>query len=152
MRRCLTVVAVSLVLASLSQALVIAGPYADDLSKCLVKATTDDDKNYLVKWMFAAAALHPQVAAIANITDEQRAELSLNAGKMFERLLTESCKSETQSAVKYEGPGTLTTSFQVLGQVAAQGLFSHPAVSAFMSDFTKYMDKEKLQKLVSPPQ
>jgi hypothetical protein len=65
-------------------------------------------------------------------------------------LLTDSCRTETQAAVKYEGAMTLQASFQVLGQVAAQGLFSNPAVAKFMADFTNYLDKEKMEKLVKP--
>jgi hypothetical protein len=52
--------------------------------------------------------------------------------------------------MKYEGPGALGASFQVLGQVAAMGLFSDPSVSSFMRDFTKYVDVRKVQGLAPP--
>ena len=29
-----------------------AGPYTDDLSKCMVAATTDQDRGNLVEWIF----------------------------------------------------------------------------------------------------
>src|SRR5713226_8174117 len=128
----------------------LAGPYGDELAKCLVKSTTDADKTYLVKWLFAAAALHPDVKSIASVSDAQRDELNKNAAKLFERLLTESCRSETQEAVKYEGPSTLESSFNALGQVAARGLFSHPTVARGTGELTNYVDKQKLERVFRP--
>ena len=48
-------VAVTLLLASLATEPALAGPYSDDLTKCLVRSTTNADRNALVKWMFATA-------------------------------------------------------------------------------------------------
>ena len=144
----LAVITVAFALAALSPAL--AGPYGDELAKCLVKSTTDADKTYLVKWLFAAAALHPDVKSIASVSDAQRDELNKNAAKLFERLITESCRSETQEAVKYEGPSTLESSFNVLGQVAARGLFSHPAVATGTGELTNYVDRQKLESVFRP--
>lgn len=146
----LVVISAAVSLAVLSAESALAGPYADELAKCLVKSTTDTDKNSLVKWMFAAAALHPEVKSIASISDAQRDELNKNAARLFERLITEACRSETQEAVKYEGAGTLSASFQVLGQVAARGLFSDPAVARSAADFANYLDKQKLERLFGP--
>jgi hypothetical protein len=127
-----------------------AGPYSDDLAKCLVRSTTPSEKTTLMKWIFAAAALHPDVKGIGSVTEAQRDELSKSTGRMVERLLTESCKNETQDAMKYEGPIVFQSAFSVLGQVAALGLFTDPSVSTYMSDFLKYVDKAKVQGLLPP--
>jgi len=145
-----SVVSAAFCLAVLSPGSAIAGPYSDDLAKCLVKSTTEADKNYLVKWMFAAAALHPAVKSIASVSDAERDELNKNAAKLFERLVTESCKTETQEALKYEGPSTLQTSFEVPVQVAGRGLLSDPAVARSLADFANYVDKKKLEQLFGP--
>jgi hypothetical protein len=89
-----------------------AGPYGDDLAKCLVESTTHDDRTALVRWMFAAIAAHPAVASIAKVTPEVMEGANKSASALFMRLLTESCKEKAQKALKYEGPGTLQTSFQ----------------------------------------
>jgi maltose-binding protein MalE len=122
-----------------------AGPYADELAKCLVRSTTASEKNALMKWIFAAAALHPEVKGISSVTDAQRDELSKSTGRIVERLLADSCKTETQDALRYEGPAVFQSSFTVLGQVAAVGLFTDLSVSGYMSDFLKYIDKAKMQ-------
>lgn len=121
-----------------------AGPYSDDLSKCLVRSTGDAEKRTLVKWIFAAVALHPEVADISSVTPAQRAEMTRNTAKIFEKLLADSCRTEVQQAVQYEGPQTIGSSFQVLGQVAARELFSNPNVAANMADLGKYIDQKRI--------
>lgn len=127
-----------------------AGPYADELSKCLVRSTSSDDKALLVQWIFAIMVLHPQVSRLATVSDAQRAELSKGAAALFQNLLTRSCLSETREALKYEGNSTIEASFRVLGQVAARELFANPKVAAGMADFTKYIDQKSLENALRP--
>lgn len=127
-----------------------AGPYTDDLSKCLVSSTSKDDRASLVTWMFSAASLHPAVKSIASVTPRQLDDANKKAGELFMRLLTDSCKSQTQQAMQYEGPNTIQASFQVLGQVAGQELFTSPEVSGAMAGLAKYIDEAKLKELSQP--
>lgn len=126
----------------------VAGPYSDDLSKCLVRSTGDAEKRTLVKWIFAAVALHPEVADISSVTPAQRTEMTRDTAKIFEKLLTSSCRAEVQQAVQYEGPQTIGSSFQVLGQVAARELFSNPSVAANMADLGKYIDQKRIAEVM----
>ncbi len=128
-----------------------AGPYSDEMAKCLVASTSEADKNFLVKWMFAAAALHPAVKSISSISDAQRNELNVKTAKLFERLLTESCKSQVQTAIKYEGQSTIESAFQVLGQVAARGLFSDPSVNGFIAQLGNHIDPKKMESVLGAP-
>lgn len=125
-----------------------AGPYSDGLARCLVRSTSDADKNDLVKWMFAAAALHPAVMSLASVSDQQRDQSTRNAAKIVERLLTESCRAEARDALKYEGRNTLESAFQVLGQVAGRGLFADPAVARNLAEFGKYIDQKKVDEML----
>ncbi len=126
-----------------------AGLYADDMGRCLVSATSTKDKTDLVRWIFAVAALHPEVANIAAANASQRVELNRQAGKLFQRLLTEDCRKQTQEALKYEGAIAMQLSFQVLGQVAMQELMNHNAVRNGFSELSKYMDESKI-KAIAP--
>jgi hypothetical protein len=125
--------------------LAIAGPYGDEFTKCLVRSTTEADKNFLVKWMFAAMASHPEVKSMASISAEQVDELNKRTAMLFQRLLTESCLTQTQEAIKYEGGSPIEGGFTVLGSVAARGLMSHPDVAVFMSGMGNYLDSEKIE-------
>ena len=125
---------------------VAAGPYTDELSKCLVRSTTDADKTLLVQWMFSTAALHPDVRWMANVDDGKRAEVNKKTAAMFQRLLTQACVAEAREAVKYEGASTLETGFNVLGQVAGRELFANPSVANGLAELDKYVDQPAIQK------
>ncbi len=126
-----------------------AGIYTDDLSKCLVKATTDADRLDLMVWIFDALASHPAVSSRVTITPAQREDSDRRAAKLLTRLLVEDCRSQTIDGVKYEGASAIQQSFTVLGQVAVGGLTSDPSVSKNIAGMAQYMDQEKFKKLLS---
>lgn len=124
-----------------------AGPYGDDLAKCLIESTTKNDRTSLVRWMFASAAAHPAVKSIANVSQKELDNANETTGKLFTKILTKTCREQTSKALAYEGTATITTSFQLLGQVAATELFSSPEVQKAMSGLEKGLDKSELSKL-----
>ena len=83
------------------------------------------------------------------ISAEQRDEINKDAGALVTRLLTESCRSETQQAVRYEGPATVQYAFQVFGQAAAGDLLANPRVAEGMKGLAKYLDEGKFKSLMS---
>lgn len=137
----------ALLLGLLSSQVAFAGPYADDLSKCLVGSTTQEDRMALVKWVFSAASAHPAVKSMVSVSEKQLDDANKGTADLFMSLLTVSCKSEAEKTLQYEGQVTFQTSFQVLGQVAGQELFSSPEVTAAMSGLGKHLDSKKLESL-----
>lgn len=135
-------------LALFSSELALPGIYTDDMARCLVNSTSVAERNGLVKWMFASAALHPAVKSIASISEGQRQESDKYMAQLVQKLLFESCRTQTQQAVKYEGQLAFQSSFEVLGQVAARDLFSEPSVAKGMSNLNNYIDKQKMQTLL----
>lgn len=128
-----------------------AGPYTDDLSKCFVASTTEADKAQLVEWIFFALSLNPKISPYAQITEAQRTAADKNLAKLFERLLAETCASQTRQAVQYEGTEALGDSFKLLGQVAAKEIFKDPAVAAGTAKFADYLDEKKLKEALGLP-
>jgi hypothetical protein len=125
-----------------------AGLYSDSLARCLISNTSATDKTNLVRWVFATMALHPAVSDLSPaLSESKKDELSRMTGTLFERLLTDDCRTETQEALMYEGPLAMQTSFEVLGQAAMQGLMTHSSVIAGLSDLNKYIDETKLLEL-----
>ncbi len=124
-----------------------AGPYADDLSKCLVSSTTAADRSDLVRWMFTAAAAHPDLAAMIEVTPAQLDKANSAVGALLMKLLTESCRKQASDAVTLEGPTTFQTSFEVLGRVAGTELFSNTGVANAMAGMEKHLDSKKLAEL-----
>lgn len=125
-----------------------AGVYTDELSKCLVSSTTAQDRVALVKWMFSAAASHPAVKDIVAITPEKIDQENQIIGKLFMRLISESCAKQTKEAIKYEGVMAIQGGFQVLGQVAGQEMFTSPEVANNMAGLQQYIDNDKIEALM----
>jgi len=123
----------------------IAGVYGDELSKCLVEHTSDDDKIVLTQWIYAIMSVHPSAAALAEVAEADRNAVAKKAGGVFENLLTMACKDSTTKAVRYEGIETLKSSFNVLGQIAMTTLMTHPKVSAESENFVKFVDLAKVK-------
>lgn len=136
-----------LLLSAIGSSAAVAGPYADELSKCLVESTSQRDRIELVRWFFSAASLHPAVEPLTTLTDEQIDASNKTIAEMITKLLTESCRPETEAALQYEGPSTIELSFQVLGQVAGKELFTSPEVAAGLAGLERHLDLEALSSL-----
>jgi hypothetical protein len=134
-----------------------AGPYTDDLSKCLVRSTSGADQSTLMQWMFGLLALNPAVKADSVVTAPRREAYDRKAAALMERLMTVDCHKETVEAIKFEGNSAIEASFRVLGEVAFRGLMSDPSVAADLQAFAGYVDPAKLTALgkeagvVDPP-
>ena len=150
-RRSIFIVAL-LVISGLMSTTANAGIYGDDMAKCLVRSTTTQDRSVLVKWIFAAAASNPEVKSMVSVTEHQRNKLNKSIAKLFERLLTDSCRKETQAAYKFEGKATISSSFNLLGQVAGRELFSDPNVTKSVSGLAQYIDQKKMSDLFASAQ
>ena len=126
----------------------VAGPYGDDLGKCLVGSTSAEDKATLVRWIFGIASLHPAIGSISAVTEAQRGQMDRSVAALFEALITDRCKTQTENALRYEGQTTISTAFEVLGQAAMMELFSNPDVAKGLSAFTEHLDQKKFEKLL----
>jgi hypothetical protein len=126
-----------------------AGPFADDMAKCLVNSTSPADRTVFVRWMFSLITLHPDLTAMSNVTPQQRDQLTRQTGALFQKLLLESCRVQTRRAVQNEGPQTIQYAFQVLGQSATVGMLSDPHVADAAKTLAQYMDEEKLKALLA---
>jgi hypothetical protein len=124
-----------------------AGIYTDDLTRCMVSATSVGDKTDLVVWVFAALAIHPAVKQYANIAPDARERIDTNIANLIERLLTKDCRSQAVAALKYEGEGAMNGSFEVLGKVATQELMTSPAVGTAIGSYASKIDNAKIAAL-----
>ncbi len=82
---------------------------------------------------------------MANIPPKPGDDLNKGTASLFTVLLAERCKQEAQQALKFEGARTFETSFQVLREVAAQGLMTDPSVINFMTGLENHLDTELLE-------
>jgi hypothetical protein len=128
-----------------------AGPYTDDLSKCLVQSTSPADRLILVRWIFAAMSHHPAVASMTRVTAQDADRIDAQMADLFTRLLTVSCQSQAKLALAYEGDQAMSQSFSLLGQVAGKEIFSDQNVQHAMTGLKNHLDIKRLQKLMPTP-
>ena len=136
--------------AALAPSRAAAGPFTDDLSKCLVNKSSAEDKTLLVQWIFTTIATHPSVQSLAVVPAGKREDVTRRAAKLFEDLLAIRCNEEARKAVQYEGPSVFSASFEVLGKIAAGGLLTDPTVGAETAKLAEYMDQKRLQAAFPP--
>lgn len=139
---------VAVAVTSLTMTSSYAGVHTNNLSECLVESTSKQDRLALVSWLFSAASFHPAVKSSSSVSRDQLDAANRDSAELFVRLLTESCKKESEKALKLEGQISIQASFDVLGRVAGRELFSDPEVVAAGSGLDEYLDKKRLRTLV----
>lgn len=120
-----------------------AGIYTDDLTRCLVRATTPEDKITLVHWIFSAMSASTHVAPLTTITDADREKSAQDMARLTERLVLVDCRREASEALRYEGAQAFPDSFGVLGETAMVQLMNDPAVNAAMARLNTYINDAK---------
>ena len=146
-RKILYIFTVLTFLLNISNQPTFAGPFADDMAKCLVTSTNNRDRNKLLKWMFKIYSDHPEVSYMVDLSDREKKVIDKDVADLFTRLLSEDCLDESKKAQKYEGNTVFFNSFQILGQVASQGFIGNPDVQRSMKKVYELMDYEKLNYL-----
>jgi len=139
--------ALSFGLALLASGAAQAGPYSDDLAKCLVKAASPADVSVFMVWLFSAMSLQPDVKPYTAMTDAQRDAASKKAAELMQRLMLVDCHAETVAAIKFEGAHSIETGFNVFGQAAGRGLFSSPEAAGYLGKMETYFDTAKFEAL-----
>ena len=146
-RKILYIFTVFTFLLNISSQPTFAGPFADEMAKCLVTSTNNRDRNKLLKWMFKIYSDHPEVSYMVDLSDREKKVIDKEMADLFTRLLSEDCIDESKNAQKYEGNIVFFRAFQSLGQVAAQGFMGNPDVQKSMKKVYGLMDYKKLNYL-----
>ena len=134
-------------LLNISNKPIFAGPFGDEMARCLVSSTNNRDRNKLIKWIFRVYGDHPEVSYMVDLSDREKNIIDKDVADIFTRLLSEDCIDETKKAKKYEGDNALVTAFEVLGKVAANGISKNPNVERSIGKFTELIDIKKVDYL-----
>ncbi|MCU4377652.1 hypothetical protein [Acinetobacter haemolyticus] len=123
---------------------VMAGPTVDQLSDCLVKATTAADKTTVLQWTYSALAAHPDLKTFSNVTPEQKTQLDQKLAQVLQRVIVEQCSTQTKAVIQAEGIQAVGEAFQQLGQSAGEDIVKDPAVRQQLQGTLRYIDLNKL--------
>jgi hypothetical protein len=121
-----------------------AGPYADELSKCLAEKSTDAERTQLAVWLYEEMSANPTLKPMSNVTDAQRTESRKAVASLVQRLLIDDCRPQAAAALKNEGGGVALRSFWGIAQDSIGSLARDPAVTTNMSQIGQYFDTAKL--------
>ncbi len=147
MRKILYIFTVLTFLLNISNKPIFAGPFEDEMAKCLVTSTNKRDKTKLIKWIFRVYGDHPEVTYLLDLSDREKMVIDKDIANIFTRLLSEDCIDETKKALDYEGENVMFNAFRILGNVAAQGIVDNPEVKKSINKFVELIDYEKLDYL-----
>lgn len=127
-----------------------AGPYGDKLMQCLSESTTGKDRTDLVRWIYVQMSRHPSLTALSRVPPEATEQADRETAALLTRLLGDACATQTRDAVQHEGQQALRPAFESLGRVAMQELMINPDVAAGFTNFSRYMDTQKLEAVLKP--
>ena len=122
----------------------VAGQTVDQLSDCLVKATTATDKTTVLQWTFAALSSHPDLKALSNVTDSQRTELDKKFAQVLQHVIVEQCATQTKAVIQAEGIQAVGDSFQELGRSTGEDIIKNSEVKQQLQGVIRYVDLNKL--------
>ncbi|MFH4156469.1 hypothetical protein [Acinetobacter bereziniae] len=122
----------------------VAGPTVDQLSDCLVKATTATDKTTVLQWTFAALSAHPDLKALSNVSDAQRTQLDQKLAQVLQRVIVEQCSAQAKAVIQTEGLQAVGDSFQELGRSTGEDIVKNPEVKKQLQGVLRYVDLNKL--------
>jgi hypothetical protein len=121
-----------------------AGPYEDELTKCISAKMSDADRSTVAVWLYEEMSANPAVKAMSNVTEAQRTEARKAAAALAQRLLLDDCRAPAAAAFKNEGGGVAMRAFWDVGQSSIGTLARDPAVLANMGQVSQYLDTAKL--------
>jgi hypothetical protein len=127
----------------------IAGPAADELGTCLSDNTTGKERKDLARWIFVGMSAHPDMQGLSNVTDANREGLDRMMATIVTRLMTENCRSQAKLAMEKEGAASFQSAFGAIGKLAMQELMSNPKVNSSFSNYSKYIDSNKINSVFS---
>lgn len=135
-------------LALLTSQAALANPGSNQLGECLKSSTNGKDRTDLARWIFISMSAHPEMSKLTTITPAIRTDADKGMAQLVTRLLLQNCAEQTRAVMQAEGGQGMLSAFRSLGEVAMMELMSNPEVSATISGYTQFLDKEKFDALL----
>lgn len=124
-----------------------ADQVTQEFATCLTDSMTGKERKYLAKWMFISFSVHPEISAYFKVSDETKDNSNKFVGELITRLLTEDCPDLARAAIEKRGGIALKKAFGLVGKVAMEELTRNELVEESLTEFGKYVDKDKLRSL-----
>lgn len=117
-------------------------------ASCMVDALNGKERKNLAKWIFFSIAAHPDIKSYSTASPKDIKESDKFVGKLITRLLVVDCQNELKKANKSD-PLAVQKGFELVGKVAMQELMTNKDVMNTLTNYAKYADQEKINKILS---
>lgn len=149
MKKIVTALAAVVIGSAIATSSAIAGPASDALGTCLSDNTTGKERKDLARWIFVGMSAHPDIQSLSKVTEATRDELDRMMAAIVTRLITENCLSKAKFAMEKEGAASFQAAFGAMGGLAMQELMSNPEVNSSFTNYSKYLDTNKINSVFS---
>lgn len=122
---------------------------SESLGVCMVDSMTGKERKQIAQWLFFAMAAHPDMQEFSKVTENAQKKANEFIGKLLTRLLTENCPTQAKQAMEKKGSVAMNDAFGLVGKVAMQELMTNKGVTDSISGFEKFIDKEKINSVMS---
>jgi hypothetical protein len=130
---------------------VCLGQVPAPLGQCIVGSLSAVDRQDLARWVFLSMAVHPAVRPVAARGAEaaEAAEVAAQkVGALFTRTLRDACAAEARAASTPGGQPVIASAIHFFTQLGIQELMAPKDVLAAHSAFTKFADREGIERAV----
>ncbi len=127
----------------------LAEQSSESLGVCMVDSMTGKERKQIAQWLFFAMAAHPDMQEFSEVTENAQKKANEFIGKLLTRLLTENCPTQAKQAMEKNGSVAMNGAFELVGKVAMQELMTNKDVTDSISGFEKFVDKEKINSVMS---
>lgn len=124
---------------------------AEALSTCVTGSASDADKQVLVRWLFAALSVHPDLVPMARIAPAQHETIDRDMAALAQRLITEDCVTHVRALSVGQIQQSFQVAFEALGRQAGLSAMSHPAVEAANAKMADYLDDAAFERIFTRP-
>ena len=93
-------------------------------------------------------AAHPELSAYADTSPQDIEASDQYVGKVITRLLTVDCPDRLRKASAADAKA-VQKAFELVGQVAMQELMTNQEVAQALSNYARYADTEKINKVLN---
>ncbi|HOL65756.1 MAG TPA: hypothetical protein PLB97_10560 [Accumulibacter sp.] len=125
-----------------------ASPSTDALARCLSDSTSGKDRKDMARWIYLAMSAHPEIGVFGKAGPKEVEDVQRNMGVLFTRLVAEQCAPQMNAVSQSEGMEGFKIAFENLGRLAMQELMSNQDVNVSLGGFTRYIDKEKVERAI----
>ena len=124
-----------------------AAPKLESVKQCIRDKTTSKDKKDFAKWIFITMSAHPEIQDFSLVTSDSKNKSDQIMANLIQSLFINKCRGEIQELITEFGASSTELVYEFIGELAMDEILTNPKVIENLQGFSKYIDKEKFEKL-----